>query len=67
MGIVWILAGIFAGYYLLVSQAFPQFSSGKREDIVPAIIYTFILTPIVTGGLVVFGMYAIQGEYDEKD
>lgn len=66
MGIVWILAGIAAGYYLLVSQAIPQFASGKPEDTVPAIIYTFILTPIISGGLLVFGIYALQGEYDEN-
>lgn len=64
MGIVWMLAGLAAGYYLLVSQAIPQFSSGKQEDMVPAIVYTFILAPIITGGLFVFGLYALQGEYD---
>lgn len=67
LGIVWILMGFAAGYYLLVSQAIPQFQSDNPEDLVPAIIYTFILTPIITGGLVTFGWYAWQGEYDKKN
>lgn len=65
LGAVWIALGVAAGYYLIVSQAIPQFSSGRSEDLVPAIIYTFILMPIITGGLCIFGWYALQGEYDE--
>jgi hypothetical protein len=64
LGLVWILLGLAAGYYLIASQAVPQFSSGKSEDLVPAIIYTFILAPIITGGLCIFGWYALKGEYD---
>lgn len=64
LGVLWILLGLAAGYYFLVSQAIPQFQSDNSEDLVPAIIYTFVLTPIITGGLIVFGLYALQGEYD---
>jgi hypothetical protein len=66
LGFAWILLGIYAGYYLLVSQAIPKFMSDKAEDLVPAIIYTFILMPVITGGLMVFGYYSIIGEYDTK-
>jgi len=65
-GILWILLGLAAGYYLIVNQAIPKFRSDKAEDIIPAIIYAFILTPIIVGGLLVFGKYALQGEYDDK-
>lgn len=65
-GIVWILLGLAGGYYLIINQAIPKFESNKTEDLIPAIIYTFILTPIIVGGLLVFGKYAIQGEYDDK-
>lgn len=65
LGIVWIALGMAAGYYLIISQAIPQFTSGRTEDLVPAIIYTFILMPIITGGLCIFGWYALKGEYDE--
>lgn len=66
LGIVWILIGIVAGYYLVVSQAIPFFLSDKSEDLVPAIIYAFVLAPIIAGGLVIFGWYAFKGEYDVK-
>lgn len=64
MGIVWILLAAVAGYYLIVSQAIPKFESTKPEDTIPAIIYAFILTPIIVGGLSVFGYYCLKGEYD---
>lgn len=63
-GILWILVALAAGYYLIVNQAIPKFKSPRSEDLIPAIIYTFILTPIIVGGLTIFGWYAFQGEYD---
>lgn len=51
LGIVWIALGIAAGYYLLINQAIPKFQSDKSEDLIPAIIYTFVLAPIIVGGL----------------
>lgn len=63
-GIIWVALAIVAGYYLIVSQAIPKFESPKPEDKIPAIIYAFILMPIIVGGLLVFGYYAIKGEYD---
>lgn len=64
LGLVWILLAAAAGYYLIVSQAIPKFESPKPEDKIPAIIYAFILTPIIVGGLLIFGYYALKGEYD---
>ena len=52
-----------AGYYLIVSQAIPKFESPKPEDRIPAIIYAFILTPIIVGGLLVFAYYALTWAY----
>lgn len=66
LGMLWILIGLVAGYYLLISQAIPFFTSHKSEDLVPAIIYAFVLAPIVAGGLIVFGWFALKGEYDVK-
>lgn len=66
LGVLWILLGVYAGYYLLVNQAVPKFMSDKAEDLVPAIIYTFILAPVITGGLAVFGYYSLTGEYDRN-
>jgi hypothetical protein len=64
-GILWIAIALAAGYYLIVNQAIPKFESKAPEDLIPAIIYTFILTPIIVGGLTVFGIYALRGEYDD--
>lgn len=64
MGIVWMALAVIAGYYLIVSQAIPKFESPKPEDKIPAIIYAFILMPIIVGGLLIFGYYAITGEYE---
>lgn len=67
LGVVWLALAVFAGYYLLVTQAIPKFESGKQEDMIPAIIYTFVLAPIVVGGLGYFGFYSVTGEYgDDK-
>ena len=65
LGIVWILLGLAGSYYLIINQAIPKFYSDKSEDLIPAIIYAFILTPIIVGGLLIFGKYALQGEYDQ--
>lgn len=66
LGIVWIILGLVAGYYLVINQALPQFATGKVEDLIPAVIYTAILMPIITGGLLIFGYYALTGEYDDN-
>ena len=65
LGILWILLGLAGGYYLIINQAIPKFNSDKSEDLIPAIIYAFILTPIIVGGLLIFGKYGLQGEYDQ--
>ena len=65
-GLLWMLLAVAAGYYLIISQAIPKFNSGKAEDLIPASIYAFILMPIITGGLLVFGFYALKGEYSDS-
>lgn len=67
LGIIWILVALFAGYYLLEEQSIPKFKTGKTEDLIPAIIYTFILLPIIVGGLGIFGWYSFKGEYSDEN
>ena len=67
LGVVWILLGLYAGYYLLKEQSIPKFQTGKTEDLIPAIIYTFILLPIIVGGLCTFGYYSLTGEYSDEN
>lgn len=64
LGGIVMLIGLFAGYYLIINQAIPLWSKGGN-DLVPAIIYTFILAPIISLGMVTFGWYAINGEFDQ--
>jgi nitric oxide reductase large subunit len=66
LGLVWIAIGVAAGYFLLIDQAIPKFETGKQEDLIPAIIYTFVLAPIIVGGLGIFGYYSLTGEYSDK-
>ena len=37
--------------------------SGNRDDLIFGIIVIVIITPVVAGGLFLFGKYALQGEY----
>lgn len=67
LGVVWIMIGLAAGYYLIVNQAIPKFKSPNTEDLIPAIIYAFVLTPIIVGGLSTFGYYALTNEYEIRD
>jgi hypothetical protein len=62
-GLVWILLGLAAGYFLVVLQSFALFEKGGMDNVVPALIYSFILAPLLTGGMVIFGLYALQNEY----
>jgi hypothetical protein len=65
LGIVWIAIGLFAVYYLIVNQAITLWNKGG-ENIIPAVIYTVVLCPMIAGALGFFGMYALQGEFETK-
>jgi hypothetical protein len=64
LGIVWIGLGIGAGIYLIYFQAIPLWAKGGN-DLVPAIIYTFVLAPLISIGMSLFGIYSLQGEFDK--
>jgi len=66
-GIVWICVALIAGYFNIAVMGIPKLQTGKQEDLVFALINLFILTPIVVGGLIVFGYYAVKNEYSEKN
>ncbi len=63
LGIIWIGLGIGAGIYLIYFQAVPLWAKGGN-DLVPAIIYTFVLAPLISIGMSLFGYYSLQGEFD---
>jgi len=64
LGIVWILLGLAAVWYLIYNQAIPLWKAGG-ENIIPAVIYIFVLCPIIAGALGSFGWFAWKGEFDE--
>ena len=66
MGFVWmIIAPIII--FLLVSGAINNIGNGSKDinKPIPWIIIISIFTPIA-GGLMIFGWYAIKGEYEKK-
>ncbi len=67
-GIIWLLLGLYAGYFSISSIGYPKFTSGlagNQSDLVFGIIVLFILTPIIVGSLITFGYYALSGDYNE--
>lgn len=61
-GIVWILLGLYVGYDR-ITDSLTKISSDKLEDRVFGWVVLCVLVPIVVGGLVLFGKYALEGEY----
>ncbi|MDR6513880.1 DUF6814 family protein [Chryseobacterium camelliae] len=68
LGLVWIGIALLVGYFGITVLGIPKISSGKQEDLVFGIIILFVLMPIISGGMAIFGYYALTGEYsDEKE
>ena len=64
-GVVWMIAGPLIFILLLIAAWYNIDSTGKKDinNPVPWIIIIGIFLPIVIG-LVIFGWYALKGEYD---
>ncbi|WP_143883753.1 DUF6814 family protein [Chryseobacterium binzhouense] len=65
LGIVWILIALAVAYLGITVMGVPKITSGKQEDLVFGIIILFILVPIVSGGMAIFGYYSLTGEYSD--
>ncbi|MEO8111680.1 MAG: MFS transporter [Ginsengibacter sp.] len=63
LGIIWILLGLAALYLGIFQLGIPKISSGNQDDLIFGIIAMIIITPVVAGGLLLFGKYSLQGEY----
>lgn len=63
---VWMMIALAVGYFNVMIMGIPKFQSGKQEDLVFGIVNMFVLTPIIVGGLIVFGYYALKEEYAEN-
>jgi hypothetical protein len=62
LGVVWILLGLYAAYDRIV-DSLQKIGSGVQADVIFGWIILLVLTPIITGSLVLFGMYCLQNEY----
>ncbi|MBO0931507.1 DUF6814 family protein [Fibrella aquatilis] len=65
LGIAWLALAALVGYFGIMDFGLPKLGTGKTDDLVFGIIILFILMPIIVGGLVTFGWFALQGDYDE--
>lgn len=66
LGIFWILLGIYVGY-AQITDSLTKIGSDKLEDRVFGWIILCVLVPIVVGGLILFGKYALAGEYKDNN
>lgn len=65
LGILWIAVALVVGYFGITVLGIPKISSGKQEDLVFGIIILFVLMPIISGGMAIFGYYSLTGEYSD--
>lgn len=65
LGIFWILIALAVAYFGITVMGIPKLASGKQEDLVFGIIILFVLVPIVSGGMAIFGYYSLIGEYSD--
>ena len=66
LGLLWMLLAVVTAYFCIFEFGFPKLTTGNQEDLVFGIIIIFILTPIISVGLGIFGYYALRGEYHEE-
>ncbi len=65
MGIVWIVLGVLIAYNR-ITDSLVKIGSEKLEDRVFGWVVLLVLVPIVVGGLITFGRYALAGDYTEE-
>jgi hypothetical protein len=63
LGIVWMLLGPIAIYYLVKTAAAEISKSPVTNTIIQWAVFVIIFIPIAIG-LIIFGYYAFKGEYD---
>lgn len=65
LGLAWVLLGP-AAIIFLIYEAYGKIMAQPTQDVyLPWIIIITIFTPIAIG-MVIFGWYAIKGEYDKN-
>ncbi len=64
-GLIWLILALAAAWFCIFTFGIPRLTSGRQDDLVFGIVILFVLTPIIVGGLLTFGTYALMGEYDD--
>ena len=64
-GILWIIAGPFAVYYLLKTASSEIAKKPLIDTKIQWIVFVAVFIPIAVG-MVIFGYYALKGEYDDQ-
>lgn len=63
-GIIWILMGPIAMYYLIQTAAAQIISKPGIDTKIQWMVFGVVFLPIAVG-LMIFGYYALKGEYDK--
>ncbi len=66
LGIVWLILALVVCYFGITEFGWPKIMSEKQDDQVFGWIIMTILMPIIVGGLAIFGVYALKGEYSQE-
>lgn len=66
VGLIWIALGLYVGYDRITDST-TKIGSENLEDRVFGWVVLLVLTPIIVGGLLLFGKYALEGEYDRTE
>ena len=64
LGIIWILLGPAAIYYLIKTAASEIAKKPVIDTKIQWAVFVVVFTPIAIG-MVIFGYYAVKGEYDQ--
>ena len=66
LGVLWMLLGAYVAYYG-VTDSWAKIGSANLEDRVFGYVVLCVLVPIIVGGLILFGKYALEGEYSKSE
>lgn len=67
VGLLCIAVGLIAEYFLIMAIADGSLVKNPEENIIFAITVIPVSIPVVLGGLLTFGYYALKGEYDSTE
>jgi hypothetical protein len=67
IGVVCISLGLIAEYFLITTINSGSLFKTAEENKIFALTVIPVSIPIILGGLLLFGFYALQGEYDAAD